>query len=419
MSGSGGDMGGGGGGGDMGGGGGAESGGVGKGASSGGGESGGSTKGGSGSGGNSGYDYNYSSDVANYGGGGSTSNAYAGTGGGGGSVDDFVSDPTGGNLAGSGPPGGSSGLPGAGGGTNTPFAFDNSGYLSGLEQYGGPPVAAVGTSEPFSFESGLATGLGVGGTPDQSDFATTTGGLASAPTGASAGGMAAPTGIAANPDAANATDLSSLAKKPGGAGGISTGGASGASGILESLGVGKANMGSALVSGIGLANNLINGNQAAPQSAALTGNAAAASEVAKQQTSAGQALQQWQATGTLPDSYESMVQKAAQDAKTRAISNAAAQGLPTDPTQNTALAAQLNAIDAAIPGQREQIAAQLAQSGQQMINAGLQATGISSGVYQTLANLDAQKNKDRGAAIANFATALNSGGNKGLTLKVA
>lgn len=390
-----------------------------------GGESGGAGKGGGG--GNDpggGYSYNYSNDVANYGGGGGSSfsdpvSSYAGTGGYGGSVDDFVNDPAYGNLTGPGPTSGGSGLPGAGGGTNTPFAFDNTDYLSGLDQYGGSPIAAGGTSSPFSFEPGLASGLGLSEGPDQSAFAAATGGQAAAPGGTSAGGFAAPAGVAANPDATSSTDLSSLAKKPGGGAGASAGGASPSSGILESLGIGKGNMGSAAVGAAGLLNNLITGNKAPAQSGALSANASSAQQTAAQQTSAGQALQQWQATGTLPDSYESQVQRAAQDAKTRAISNAAAQGLPTDPTQNTALAQQLNAIDAAVPGQREAIAAQLAQSGQQMINAGLQATGISSGVYQSLANLENSQNKDRGAAIANFASALNGGGSKGLTLKVA
>ena len=405
MSGSGGDMGGGGG----------DAGGAGKGGSS---DAGSGGKGGGGGGGNTDFTGTsgggYGSDPGYYNG----TTSYASTGPTGG-LDDFVNDPSQGNLTGPGPVGGGTGLPGAGGGDNTPFSFDNTDYLSGLDQYGGQPIAAGGTSTPFSFEPGLANGLGLSEGPDQSAFATATGSTAAAPGGTSAAGLAAPSSVAANPDAASSTDLSSLTKKPTAAGGMSAGGASGGSSVLDSLGIGKGNMGSAVVSGIGLANNLINGNQPAPQSAALTSNATAAADVAKQQTSAGQALQQWQTTGTLPDSYESMVQKAAQDAKTRAISNAAAQGLPTDPTQNTALAAQLNAIDAAIPGQREQIAAQLAASGQQMINAGLQATGISSGVYQTLANLENEKNKSKGAAIANFASALNSGSNKGLTLKVA
>lgn len=396
----------------------------------GGGESGGAGKGSSGGGGgSSGYEYTPPSYTSsNYGGGTAEYSAPASEFGGTssfappestGGVEEFVRDPSQGNLTGPGPVGGGSGVPGAGGGTNTPFSFDNSNYLSGLEQYSGSPVAAGGTSSSFSFEPGLATGLGLGEGPNQSEFATATGGQAAAPGGASAAGLAAPSGVAANPDAANSTDLSSVSKKGVGTGGMGAGGASQSSGILNSLGIGNGNMGSAAVGAAGLLNNLITGNKAPPQSANLNANATAAQATAAQQTSAGQALQQWQTTGTLPASYESQVQRAAQDAKTRAISNAAAQGLPTDPTQNTALAQQLNAIDAAIPGQREAIASQLAQSGQQMINAGLQATGISSNVYQSLANLENSQNQQRGQAIANFASALNGGANKGLTLKVA
>jgi hypothetical protein len=401
------------GGGDMGGGGvgvdpGAEAGGGGK------GTGGGSEAGSAGKGGNT---QAPASEPATYGGYSDPTASYAATGPTGG-LEEFVQDPSYGNLTGPGPTGGGTGVPGEGGGTNTPFAFENSGYLSGLEQYGGSPIAAGGTSTPFSFEPGLAQGLGLSEGPNQSAFETATGNQAAAPGGASAAGFAAPSAVSGNPDPTSSTELSSVNRK-GAGGGVAAGGESQSSDIMSSLGIGKANMGSAAVGAAGLLNNLITGNKAPAQSANLTANASSAQQTAAQQTSAGQALQQWQTTGTLPASYESQVQRAAQDAKTRAISNAAAQGLPTDPTLNTALAQQLNAIDAAIPGQREAIAAQLAATGQQMINAGLQATGISSGVYQTLANLENSKNQQRGQAIANFASALNGGSNKGLTLKVA
>lgn len=382
----------------------------------GGGDSGGAGKGGGGGGG--GLGGSGSTDYTGTSSGGGTDPSggafsYA-PGGSTGSLDSFVNDPSQGNLTGPGP---ATGSPATGGTDGTGgFAFDNTNFLSGLDQYAGSPVSAGGTNSVFDTGTSAVPNSPASG---QSAFETATGSAGAAPAGASAASIAAPSGVSGNPDAASSTDLSSSNRKSvGNAGsGVNSGGSSG--GILDSIGIGKGNMASSLVAGAGLLNNLVNGKQAPPQSAQLTNNASFANDTAKQQTSAGQALQQWQTTGTLPDSYESQVQRAAQDAKTRAVSNAAAQGLPTDPTQNTALAQQLNAIDAAIPNQREQIASQLAQSGQQMVNAGLQATGISSGVYQTLANLDNAQNQARGAAIANFAGALNGGNNKGLTLKVA
>lgn len=383
-----------------------------------GGDTGGASKGaggGSDSGGNM-ADYSYTPP----GGGGDPTggtSSFAPTGGGAGSLDGFVNDPSQGNLTGPGPATGSPATGGVGSpGEGSGFSFDNTGYLPGLDQYAGSPISAGGTNSVFDTGTSGVPNLPSSG---QSAFETATGSAGAAPAGAGALSVAAPTGVAGNPDASSSTDLSSSNRKSaGGAGsGVNAGGTS--SNPLSSIGIGSGNMASSLVAGAGLLNNLVNGKTAPPQSGPLTANASFANNTAQQQTSAGQALQQWQTTGTLPDSYESQVQRAAQDAKTRAVSNAAAQGLPTDPTQNTALAQQLNAIDAAIPNQREQIASQLAQSGQQMINAGLQATGISSGVYQTLANLDNEQNKARGAAIANFAGALNGGNNKGLTLKVA
>lgn len=321
------------------------------------------------------------------------------------SAGEFVNDPLSGyNLTGPGPASGFTGTPGEGGGTNTPMSWDNM-TLPNLNGVNASDFTGTPTSAGGVFDSGT------GPVTSSAGFDNLVSGT---PGGASAAGTAAPTGVSGNTDISSQSTNLTTAKptNSGGSGGSNNG-------VMSSLGLGGGNGLGAAVAGAGLLNNLVNGHGAPPQSGALTANANSASATSAQQTSAGQALQQWQTTGTLPASYESQVQRAAQDAKTRAISNAAQQGLPTDPNQNTALAQQLNAIDAALPQQREQIAAQLAQSGQQMINAGLQATGISSGVYQTLANLENSQNQQRGQAIANFASALNGGGNRGLTLQLA
>ena len=338
--------------------------------------------------------------------------SYGSTGGNTGpSVSDFVNDPTGGNLTGPGPAGGgSSYLPG----DSSPYAFDNSSYLPGADVFSGQPMSAGGSV----FDTGTDPIPGLSGTSGQSVFETAASTTAAAPAGASAAGVAAPSAVAGNPDASSsAMDFSSLGRKS--SDGAGSGNSSGGSDILSSLGIGKNNGLSSAVAGLGLVNNLVNGNKSLSQTPQLNANAAAASSVGQGQISAGQALQQWQTTGKLPDSYESQIQQAAEAAKTKAIANAASSGLPTDPRLNTTLAAQLNAIDAAIPQQREQIAAGLAQSGSNMVAAGLTATGISSDIYTKLAQLEDSQNKARGQAITNFAAALNGGNNKGLTLKVA
>lgn len=392
----------------------------------GGGDSGGSSKGGGGAGGGGGFDsgagengadsngFNATFNPGNAGAGDTTSSfAPDPSTNGGGSLDQFISDPSGGNLSGPGPVGNEAGQPGMGGGTNQPFSGNDFSFNSPLDG-----ISADSFSGPVASGGVSSTGDSLGGAAAVNPAAGGFDSLVSAsnnPGGTSAAGTSAPAGVSGNTDISSNSSLSTA--KPTNTG--SSGGSSDNSGILSSLGLGKGNTAGALVGAAGLLNNLVTGNKAPAGSAPLSANAAGANATAAQQTTAGQALQQWQTTGTLPDSYESGVQRAAQDAKTRAISNAAAQGLPTDPTQNTALAQQLNAIDAALPGQREAIAAQLAQSGTQMVQAGLQATGISSGIYQSLATMDQAQQNARGAAIANFATALNGGGNRGLTLKVA
>lgn len=327
------------------------------------------------------------------------------------SVSDFVNDPTGGNLTGPGPAGGgSSYLPSDG----SPYAFDNSSYLPGADVFSGQPMSAGGSV----FDTGTTPLVGTSETPGQPAFETATNSISAAPAGASAVGVAAPSSVAGNPDASSTPmDFSSVSRKS--SDGAGSGNSSSGSDILSSLGIGKNNGLSSAVAGLGLVNNLVNGNKSLSQTPQLNANAAAASSVGQGQISAGQALQQWQTTGKLPDSYESQIQQAAEAAKTKAIANAGANGMPTDPRLNTTLAAQLNAIDAAIPQQREQIAAGLAQSGSNMVAAGLQATGISSDIYTKLAQLEDSQNKARGQAITNFAAALNGGNNKGLTLKVA
>lgn len=381
-------------------------------------------------------------------------------------VDQFVSNPTGGNpsvfdtgttgvpnLSDPGPVGGDIGTPGAGGGSNTPYAFDNSQYLGGLDQYTGGPVAAGGTSV---FDSGTSSVPYVSGTSGtaQPSFESMVGSTAAAPGGVSAASTAAPAGVGANPDTTS-TDLSSITKKPSDNAG--SGGASSSGGILESLGI-KPNIGTAAAAA-GLANTLLNSNKTSSSVDALKAQAAQGNAIAQQlleqskpitakgsefidsgqgQVNTGAALQKYIATGTLPEGYEAQVQEAVASAKANAISNAAANGQPTDPKLNTTLAAQLNAIDKQVPAMKEQLAMQLATagnsivgagnqtastgnqlSGNTLVQAGLQATGISSDIYSKLATIDQNKQNAQGQAIANFASALNGGNSKGLTLKVA
>ncbi|WP_375778573.1 hypothetical protein ACE103_05270 [Bradyrhizobium sp. ma5] len=99
--------------------------------------------------------------------------------------------------------------------------------------------------------------------------------------------------------------------------------------------------------------------------------------------------------------------QAIQDAKTRAISNAAQQGLPTDPTKNTALSATLAGIDNQRSGMISQVATQLFSSGSSLVSAGQSAAGLSGQLYQALVQNDTAQASNIGKAISSLAASLN------------
>ena len=335
------------------------------------------------------------------------------------SINDFIAPGTDGgfNLGGSGPVGGDSGLPGAGGGTNTPMAFDTYSTSGGTV----PAAAdnAVAAAPAANNATAFAAPEGVSGTP-QLDSLVAAPDSSNSVTGLSPsdqsvfdslnGAQAATVDQQANnytptssPVGGGSTTLPAVSAPGGSSGG---GGNSQTTGILPGISNNTLGIGAA---GVGLLNNLVNGNRPLANATNLTGNATSANTVATQQNEAGVALQQYVATGQLPAGYEDQVQQAAQSAKQTIISNYANRGLPTDPTRNSTLAQELAQVDARLPAMREQIAADLAKTGSGMVSAGLTASGISSGIYQTLANLENSQNNQRGAAIANFAAALNGG----------
>lgn len=370
------------------------------------------------------------------------------------------------NLAGSGPVGGVS-QPVAAGGT---FSSDTSNGAGGLSLV--QDTNSLGTTAPSagggSSAAAFAAPEGVSGTPQLSDWVNN-------PTGSAAPAAPTDAGVfdsldAAQHGAANQyADTASLgvpanqagsstlpAVSSGSSGGSSSGGSSPTNGILGT-GVTTNGLGIA-AAGAGLLNNLINGPKSVPAVGPLNATAANASAVSndllargtgqadqfgkpalqsgQDQVNKGTALQDYVATGKLPQGYEDMIQQQADAAKQTIISNYANRGLPTDPTKNSSLAQELSQVDARIPFMREQIAGQLAttgnsivgsgnatsatgnaMTGNQLLTDGLSAAGISSGVYTTLANLQNDQNKQNGQAIANFAAALN-GGNKGLTVNL-
>lgn len=182
-------------------------------------------------------------------------------------------------------------------------------------------------------------------------------------------------------------------------GGATEGGAQGGTVFDKLIGaVGKQNPLTTLgqgISGGALAYNLINGQKTPANEKVLQGTAGALN-------AQGQQLASYLQSGTLPTGLQQQVQQANAAAKARVIANHAHNGMGTDPSQNSALAQELNSID-------QQSAIQIAQIGQQLLTTGIQETGLANQLYLQLIGLDQKQTALTGQAIANFAAALSGG----------
>lgn len=116
----------------------------------------------------------------------------------------------------------------------------------------------------------------------------------------------------------------------------------------------------------------------------------------------GQQLAQYLQNGTLPPGLKAAVDQASASAKARIVSNHAANGMSTDPNQNSALAQELSSAD-------QNAVMMTAQIGQQLLTTGINEIGLSTQLYEYLMKMD-QANSDRiGKAIMNFASAMGGG----------
>lgn len=262
----------------------------------------------------------------------------------------------------------------------------------------GPNVAnANASASPFDVGTKPVTGLGAAGQP-----AGTGASAVSAPGGVSA--VADPTATVAGAQGATSIGGGPLNPAAGSSGSISDLLGKTGSGAIKSLTDNPLGVG---LGAAGLGYNIFQGQKQSANMKALQADASKATANSDSLVSQGQALQQYLTTGKLPDSYEQQVNNAINDAKTRAISNAAAQGQPTDPTKNTALAQTLAGIDNQRSGMVSQIAERLAASGATLINAGQSAAGLSGQLYTALVKNDTEQARSTGQAIASLAAALN------------
>lgn len=153
-------------------------------------------------------------------------------------------------------------------------------------------------------------------------------------------------------------------------------------------------LGIALAGG-GLLYNMLQGNKTPANQNNLQSQA-------DQLAAQGSQLASYLQNGTLPPGIKTAVDQATQAAKARVISNYASRGAPTDPSKNSALAQELNAIDEASVISTSQI-------GQQLMQTGISETQLSSNIYESLLKIDQTQQAQTGQAIANFAAALGGG----------
>lgn len=333
--------------------------------------------------------------------------------------------------------GGTAGLEGLGGSAATGFGAGGSDAL-GAFALGGDisPFAGVGDAlSSGAFDAAGANGLTPGGTIFD---AFPAGEGISAPAAPGAASVSAPAGVTpalgvdptaiAGPSAASPFDTAAWPTGPGGApGGTGVAQVTGdVGGITSGAGANPVNVGSATSFGPGSANaspwsidSLVSGAgksiAANPIGLGLStaglGYAIAQGqshpqgydqmkEIAGRLGPAGQQLMQYLQSGTLPPGLQQSVSQANQAARARIISNYGTQGMSTDPSRNSALAAELANVD-------RQSAISIAQIGERLMNEGVQASGLASNIYGQIANIDQTQTQNVGRAIANMAAALS------------
>src|ERR1700677_3514463 len=246
-----------------------------------------------------------------------------------------------------------------------------------------PALTAINTAAPLGTTAGAATGTGVDAltaAPSWANDLTSNELLAGTGVDGNAAGTFAATPAGTSPSFLNSLEtgaVNSITKNP---------------------------LGIALSAGA-LGYDVLKGN---PNSAAenqLNQNAATLTAQGAQIQGLGAQLTQYLQTGTLPPGQQAAVTQAVQARKAQIIANAAANGQNTNPTQNSALAQDLANADQDGLVMAGQLESQLATTGTQLISAGLNATGLSSQIYEALVKIDQTNNSTLMSAIASMAAA--------------
>ena len=307
--------------------------------------------------------------------------------------------------------------------TAAPLAFDataGSGPLDFLGTSaapggfsGAPSAGFLGSTAGAPVGDTAGMGAGIFGTSGANPVGDLTGGLnfgAAAPAGGGAGIFDAAAGGAAPGGISTGETIGNMASAPydlGGAGGATTAGA-GPGDPLSALTsqISKNPLGLAAGAG-GLAYALANANTTPGSVQQLQTLAAGDTAAAGQLTSSGQTMQSYLPQGALPPGQQAQLEQATRAEKAKIVQSYASQGLPSDPSKNTALAQDLNAVDERALAAKGTMEAQDFQAGQQLINAGIQESGMANALYTQLQQIDQTNTAAIGTAIARMAAALS------------
>ena len=111
--------------------------------------------------------------------------------------------------------------------------------------------------------------------------------------------------------------------------------------------------------------------------------------------------------GTVPAPMQALLDNFRNAQRARIIQGYGARNQNTDPTQNSALTADLNAVDNQMLALREQIGQQIVDTANTMLSQGVNATQIAARLPIIMQQLDMQLQQMEGNAIANFASAMS------------
>lgn len=253
---------------------------------------------------------------------------------------------------------------------------------------------------PGGGSGGALDNMAAGGTPGGG--VTQLGASTPATGGISAAGLAPPTGATGAPLSLDPTQGQGQPQAPAAGGAVPSKGGSGGLSLENIVGSAEKSLTSnplgLAAAGGGLLYSVMSGKQ-------ISDNQKALQEQAGQLSAQGKQMASYLSSGTLPAGLKAGLDQATASAKAKVISNYAAQGMSTDPSQNSTLAQQLALID-------QQAIITTAQIGQQLFSTGVQESGLASGLYSTLANLDQTQTQRVGQAISSMAAALspNRGG---------